>query len=107
MTPGRDRVDAVFSALSSTTRREIFEDLARAGPATPSELESRHGVTRQAVSKHLDVLEKAGLVGSNRTGREVRYQATPRPLEGAVNWMADVGASWDDRLQRLKDALSE
>ncbi len=107
MTLDRDGVDAVFSALSSTTRREIFEDLARTGPATPSELESRHSVTRQAVSKHLHVLERAGLVDASRSGRQVRYRATPRPLEEAVSWMADVGAKWDDRLERLKETLRD
>lgn len=107
MTTDDERVDALFSALSSTTRREILADLSRSGPATPSELGSRHGVTRQAVSKHLDVLEEAGLVDRRRVGREVRYEATPAPLEGAVGWIAEVGARWDDRLQRLEDELSD
>lgn len=100
-------IDAVFSALSSVTRREILQDLAAQGPATPSQLGSRHGVTRQAVSKHLDVLQQAGLVDSTRSGREVRYQVSPRPLEGAVSWIADVGARWDDRLDRLRNTMSE
>ncbi len=105
MTGDSDQVDAVFSALSSATRREIFEDLTRSGSASPSELESRHRVSRQAISKHLDVLRQAGLVDRTRAGREVRYQATPRPLEGAVAWMAEVGSAWDDRLARLRRAF--
>lgn len=99
-------VDAVFAALSSSTRREILEDLTQSGPATPSELGSRHGVSRQAISKHLGTLADAGLVRSARHGREVRYRATPEPLVGVVDWMTEVGASWDDRLERLTEALS-
>jgi DNA-binding transcriptional ArsR family regulator len=107
MRPGQEQVEAVFSALSSSTRRDILQDLASQGPATPSELGSRHAVTRQAISKHLDVLEQAGLVESTRAGRQVHYRVVPQPLEGAVSWIAEVGARWDDRLERLKNVLSD
>ncbi|HEX2029527.1 MAG TPA: metalloregulator ArsR/SmtB family transcription factor [Nitriliruptorales bacterium] len=107
MNADHDPVHAVFAALSSPTRRELLEDLARGGPATPSELEARHPVTRQAISKHLASMAEAGLVQPRRHGREVRYELTPAPMEEAASWLAAVGTRWDDRLQRLQRSLAE
>lgn len=107
MNADHDPVHAVFAALSSPTRRDLLEDLARAGPATPSELETRHPVTRQAISKHLAALTAAGLVEPSRHGREVRYELTPAPMEEAASWLAAVGARWDERLQRLRRSLRQ
>jgi ArsR family transcriptional regulator, cadmium/lead-responsive transcriptional repressor len=101
----RGDVEAVFAALSSSTRREILEDLATQGPQTASQLQARHPVSRQAISKHLGALAGAGLVESTRDGREVRYRVTPEPLAGAVSWIADIGAEWDRRLERLRRSL--
>lgn len=100
-------VDAVFAALSNTTRRAILGDLSETGPATASELETRHPVSRQAISKHLDTLARAGLVTSARHGREVRYRATPEPLGTAVSWIAEVGGRWDERLARLERIIDQ
>ena len=63
-------------------------------------------MTRQAVSKHLAALTSAGLVDGTRLGRETRYTLTPRPLEDAARWMADVGARWDERLEALRRHLA-
>jgi hypothetical protein len=62
-------------------------------------------VTRQAVAKHLGALARAGLVSSERTGRELHYRVTPGPLQEALVWIADVGAEWDARLARLRRHL--
>ena len=62
-------------------------------------------VSRQAVVKHLQALADAGLVAAERHGREQRYRITPGPLTGAMAWMADVGAAWDERLARLRRRL--
>jgi DNA-binding transcriptional ArsR family regulator len=86
-----DRVDAVFAALADPTRRRL---LAASEP-----------VTRQAVVKHLQSLDEAGLVTPSREGREVRYAVTAAPLEDAVGWMVTVGAQWDRRLARLRRRL--
>lgn len=94
-------VDAVFMALSDPTRREVLRRLAD-GPANPTELAGELPVSRQAVSKHLDVLRQAGLVASARDGRERRYRLTPAPMADAASWMADVGARWDARLDKLR-----
>ena len=97
--------DAVFEALSDPTRRGLMAALGEGGPSTATELAANLPVTRQAVSKHLGALAIAGLVDSERAGREVRYRLTPAPLSDAVTWMADVGAQWDTRLAALQRRL--
>ncbi len=94
--------DAVFQALSDSTRREVMRRLSEDGPTTLGELASGLPVTRQAVSKHLIVLEDAGLVRVSGDTRRRTYHLTPRPLADAMGWMVDVGAEWDDRLDALR-----
>jgi DNA-binding transcriptional ArsR family regulator len=96
------RVDAVFAALSDPTRRAVVRSLSEDGPSTVTELAARLPVTRQAVAKHLEALEGAGLVSTSTSGRSRRYRLTPRPMTEAMAWMADVGAEWDDRLEALQ-----
>ena len=103
--PSNDRVDAVFSALSDSTRRSVLDRLARGPSASATELAAGLPVSRQAVVKHLQALDHAGLVTPTREGREVRYALTPEPLQDAVGWMVDVGAQWDRRLERLRRQL--
>src|ERR671910_1841304 len=99
-------VDAVFSALSDPTRRGVIRALSEDGPSTVSELASRLPVTRQAVTKHLEALEDAGLVAATTEGRGRRYRLTPGPMTRAMSWMADVGAEWDARLEDLRRHLA-
>ena len=99
-------VDDVFDALADATRRSVLRRLADGGPQTPTELADHLPVSRQAVSKHLDVLGRAGLVTSARSGRETRFTFRPDPLGDAADWMADVGATWDKRLDALKKRLA-
>ena len=93
---------AVFIALSDPTRREVMRRLSHDGPVTLAELAAGLPVTRQAVSKHLLVLEEAGLVTASGDTRRRRYRLTPRPLADAMGWMVDVGAEWDERLDALR-----
>jgi DNA-binding transcriptional ArsR family regulator len=102
---GRERdVNAVFQALADPTRRAVIQLLSN-GPGTATEIAERLPVSRQAVAKHLVALDDAGLVIGERAGREVRYRLTPRPMADAMSWMADVGAEWDVRLERLRRHL--
>jgi DNA-binding transcriptional ArsR family regulator len=91
----------VFGALADDTRRTVFMRVAAGGEATASELARDLPVTRQAVAKHLSLLASAGLVESEKVGREIRFHARSEPLSDAIDWMATVGARWDDRLARL------
>jgi DNA-binding transcriptional ArsR family regulator len=97
----RDRVDLVFTALADPSRRFVLETLAVRGTATPTELAGELPVSRQAVAKHLAALHTAGLVRSQRRGREHRYELDPAPLEDAAGWIARVGTLWDRRLGAL------
>ncbi|HEY3019261.1 MAG TPA: metalloregulator ArsR/SmtB family transcription factor [Solirubrobacteraceae bacterium] len=94
-------VNEVFAALADPTRRTVMERLAR-GSATATEIAAALPVTRQAVAKHLAVLEDAGLVAARRAGRERRFSPTPAPLGDAISWMASVGGEWDERLAALE-----
>ncbi|HYH51398.1 MAG TPA: metalloregulator ArsR/SmtB family transcription factor [Acidimicrobiia bacterium] len=105
MVPKDPKPGAVFEALADPTRREVMRRLAEGGPATATELAGELPVTRQAVAKHLATLAEAGLVSSDRHGRETRFSFTPEPLADAVSWMADVGRQWDDRLSALSQYL--
>lgn len=96
--PGGD----VFDALADPTRRHVLALIGERGTASATELARELPVTRQAVQKHLTSLAGAGLVAASREGREVRYQVTPAPMEGAVEWMTEVGAEWDVRLAALR-----
>ncbi len=95
-------LDTLFGALADPTRRAIVVRLVERGPASATVLAADFPLTRQAVVKHLQGLEAAGLVVSERAGREVRYRAEPRPLASAVGWLLDAGASWDRRIERLR-----
>jgi DNA-binding transcriptional ArsR family regulator len=101
-----DPAGAVFEALSDPMRRRLLAEIS-VHPATATELASELPISRQAVAKHLSGLSGAGLVTRERSGRDVRYRATPAPLAEAMSWMAQVGGQWDERLARLGGALSD
>ena len=93
----------MFAALADPTRRQVVRTLARQPALTASRLASELPMSRQAVTKHLAALDRAGLVRGRREGRELRYTLTPAPLTDAMAWMDDVGARWDERLARLAE----
>jgi len=97
-----DALDLLFGALADPTRRQLLQRLLARGPATATTLSEPLPVSRQAVVKHLQAMEGAGLVSSQREGREVRYRATPERLASAVGWLLDAGGSWDRRIDRLR-----
>jgi DNA-binding transcriptional ArsR family regulator len=100
-----DSTGRVFDALADANRRYVVQALAERDTATATELASELPVTRQAIAKHLVALSEAGLVVSRREGRETRYELTPQPLAEALDWIANVGAEWDSRLEALRRHL--
>ena len=98
------RLDDVFSAVADPTRRAILDTLAR-GEVTVGELAARFPISLNGVSKHVRVLERAGLVARDVQGREHRLTFDARPLEEAAVWMARYSASWDARLAALERLL--
>jgi DNA-binding transcriptional ArsR family regulator len=96
-------VDDVLVALADPTRRQLLDLLAARGEATATTLATELPVSRQAVVKHLAVLDRAGLVGGSRRGREMRYAVRPQRLSATAHWMATLAARWDARLAALKD----
>ncbi|MEU0788170.1 metalloregulator ArsR/SmtB family transcription factor [Streptomyces sp. NPDC006173] len=99
---GAEGVDGVLGALADPTRRQLLDLLAEKGTATATTLAERLPVSRQAVVKHLVVLDAAGLVSGSRVGREVRYALRPAALDAAARWMAALAADWDRRLANIK-----
>lgn len=99
-----EQVGDVLTALADPTRRQLLDLLADAGQASATVLAARLPVSRQAVVKHLQVLEAAGLVRGARAGREVRYAVRPEPLDDAARWLDQRSAAWDRRLRSLKRA---
>ncbi len=94
--------DALWAAVADPTRRRVLEALLDRGEATTTTLAESLPVTRQAVAKHLAVLNRVGLVAGRRRGREVRYAVRPERLDDAAETMARVAAQWDRRLTQIK-----
>ncbi|MFE3875130.1 ArsR/SmtB family transcription factor [Kitasatospora sp. NPDC059146] len=97
-----EAVDTVLTALADPTRRRLLELIAAQGEATATTLARHLPVSRQAVVKHLAVLDAAGLVSGDRIGREVRYTVRPAALDATARWMASLAADWDRRLAHIK-----
>jgi DNA-binding transcriptional ArsR family regulator len=94
--------DELWAALGDPTRRRLLDLLLADGHGTATSLSDRMPVTRQAVAKHLVVLERAELVVARKEGREVRYVVNDAQFARAVRQLATVGAAWDARLRRIK-----
>jgi ArsR family transcriptional regulator, cadmium/lead-responsive transcriptional repressor len=94
--------DELWSAVGDPTRRRLLDLLLVSGSSTATTLSQQLPVTRQAVAKHLVVLDRAGLVHSTPAGRERRYDVDEVQLARAVAQLAAVGETWDARLRRIK-----
>lgn len=94
--------DDLWSAVGDPTRRRMLDQLLTDGGGTATTLSEHLPVTRQAVSKHLDLLDRVGLVHSTAVGREKRYRVDDAQLARAVAQLSTVGATWDARLRRIK-----
>jgi predicted transcriptional regulator len=94
--------DDLWSAVGDPTRRRVLDLLLTDGGGTATTLSERLPVTRQAVAKHLVVLDRVGLVHVTPAGRERRYEVDEAQLARAVAQLSAVGAAWDARLHRIK-----
>jgi DNA-binding transcriptional ArsR family regulator len=95
-------VDEVFGALADATRRDLLEELAQRGEASASAMAKTLPVSRQAIAKHLQILEESGLVDSRKRGRELCFAVQPRALLATARWMERAAERWDQRLNRIK-----
>jgi ArsR family transcriptional regulator, cadmium/lead-responsive transcriptional repressor len=94
--------DDLWSAVGDPTRRRMLDLLLVEGSGTATTLGRQLPVTRQAVAKHLGVLDRVGLVLATPAGREKRYRVHDAQLARAVAQLSSVGSAWDARLQRIK-----
>ena len=97
--------DVLFRTLADPSRRALFERLCREGEATVGALTDRSGISQPAVSKHLRVLEEAGLVRGRPAGRQTHYSAQRAALAPLVDWTSHMVGFWRDRFDRLEDLL--
>jgi DNA-binding transcriptional ArsR family regulator len=92
----------VFAALGDQTRLQVVSRLCTEGPLSIVRLSSGSGVSRQAVTKHLQVLQEAGLVQSSKEGRENIWTLQPRGLAEARRMLDSISSEWDSTLERLR-----
>ena len=113
MSPGRTaaadraRVAPVFAALGDATRLALVARLCAGGPLSITRLTAGSDVTRQAITKHLEVLADAGLVSDVRHGRERIWALDPAHLEQARGYLDQISIQWDKALGRLKRFVEE
>jgi len=97
----------IFAALGDSTRLRLVAKLCQDGPTSITGLTEGSSVTRQAVTKHLHVLEEAGLVHGSQSGRERVWELEPRRLEAARRALDRISSQWDDALERLRAAVED
>ena len=92
----------LFAALGDPVRLSLLSRLSGDGPLATCELQRNTGVSRQGITKHLQVLEQAGLVSSSRVGRDRQWRMQPQPLAAVRGCLEEISRQWDLRLARLK-----
>ena len=97
----------VFAALGDETRLQLVARLCEGGPQSIAALAAGSEVTRQAITKHLQVLADAGLARSAREGRERVWEFEPRRLAAVRRYLESISKQWDDALERLKNFVEE
>ena len=100
-----ERLDAMFAALADRTRRDIVTRLSE-GEATVNELAAPYAMSLQAVSQHIGVLEKSGLISRGRHRQTRPCRLEPQMLEAAVSWIEENRRAWADRMDQLEAHLA-
>jgi len=103
----RQRRSPVFAALGDETRLSLVAKLCGGQRHSISQLTKGSKLTRQAITKHLRVLQRAGIVRCIRTGRESRFEFNPQPIEGIREYLDFVYQQWDEALSRLKSFVED
>lgn len=98
--------DVLFATLADPTRRALFERLCRDGALTVGTLTAGAGISQPAVSKHLGVLKRAGLVRDRHEGRLTHYSAEPRALAPLADWTKRMTGFWEGRFDELEQLLA-
>jgi DNA-binding transcriptional ArsR family regulator len=102
MTREGEEAERLWAAIADPTRQQLIDLILAKGEATATDLARDLPVTRQGISKHLAVLQRAGLVQANRAGREVRFTLRQERLDQATRRMGRILARWDERLATIK-----
>lgn len=97
--------DVLFRTLADPTRRALFERLCRDGELTVGALTAEAGISQPAVSKHLAVLKRAGLVRDRHAGRQTHYSAQLGALSPLIDWTGRMAGFWEARFDGLEDLL--
>lgn len=101
------KVAPVLAALGDESRLQIVAKLCKRGPLSITNLTHGAGISRQGITKHLEALHKAGLVRSERRGREHIWKLEPRRLDEVRRYLAQISQQWDVALERLRSAVEE
>ena len=104
---GQDEDDDLWEAMADPTRRKLLDLLVARGEATATTLTADMPVSRQAISKHLSLLQRVGLIDAQRRGREVRYQVREQRLAEATGALSEVANRWDRRLRAIKQLAEQ
>jgi DNA-binding transcriptional ArsR family regulator len=104
---GTDRLDATFAALADPTRRAILARLASSGQASVTELAEPFAISQPAISKHLKVLERAGLISRGREAQRRPSRLEAEPLAEATEWLERYRELWEGNFERLDALLDE
>jgi DNA-binding transcriptional ArsR family regulator len=99
--------DTLWEAMAEPTRRDLLDLLVAHGHSTATSLTDEMPVSRQAVSKHLGVLERAGLIEGHRRGREVHYRVREERVAEATSELSDVANRWNRRLRLVKQLAEQ
>jgi DNA-binding transcriptional ArsR family regulator len=102
MSSGVVENEALVAAVTEPSRRQLLDLLLERGESTATVLADSLPITRQAVSKHLAVFSRVGLVEGEKSGREVRYRLNVERLDEATRSLGELAAAWDRRLARIK-----
>lgn len=105
MEPDEEELDRIFAALADRTRRSILSRLSETGEASVNDLAAPFAISLQAISKHLKVLEGAGLISRSRDAQFRRCRLEPAPLVGAVDWIDQHRQMAEERYDRLAEHL--